>query len=105
MLAARLGNEIFRRFLMETMNRLMESDRLLIKDNIYLYIGTPRNRTVVKARKKKLYGVASGPYKRHYGVVLDGIGHRYFFRMPFRRRKELAERIKGGQHFYHTPWL
>jgi hypothetical protein len=83
----------------------MESDRLIIKDGISLYIGTPRNRTVVKARKKRMYRKDPGPYKRHHGVVLDGLGHKYFFRMPFRRRKELAERIKNGQHFYHTPWL
>lgn len=83
----------------------MESDRLHIKDNIYLYIGTPRNRKVVKSRKKKQYGLKPGPYKRYRGIVLDGFEHRYFFRMPFRRRKELSDRIKNGQNFAYTPWL
>lgn len=83
----------------------MESDRLHVKDDIYMYIGTPRNRKVVKARKKRLYSAVPGPYKRHFGVVLDGINHKYFFRMPFRRRNELAQRIKRGQNFHYTPWL
>lgn len=83
----------------------MESDRLIIKDGIYLYIGTPRNRTKVKARKKRSYSSTPGPHKRYHGIVLDGFEHKYFLRMPFRRRKELSERIRGGQNFYHTPWL
>jgi hypothetical protein len=103
--ARELSKEIARRFFFEVMNRLMESDRLVITKDISLYIGTPkppRWKTLKTIRNKRV----KTPYRnRYYGVVLDGVAHKYRFRMPYRRRKELRERVLSGQNFYYTPWL
>jgi len=100
-LARRVGNEVFRHFLYIVVSRLMEGDRLIFDDSISLFIGTIKNnpKGIAKPRKKRQIYFENPGYRR--GIVLHGLDHEYFFRMPFRRRKELVERIKNGQEFYN----
>lgn len=81
----------------------MESERLVINKELSLYIGTPKQPK--KSPKKQQKFKVVGDKRKVYGVVLDGMEHEYFFRMPLRRRKELMQRILKGQNFCYTPWL
>src|SRR5690606_40712637 len=52
--------------------------------------------------------ILTSHYKPHvylyntHGVILNGFFHRYYFRMPGRRRRELRERLKKGQSFIRS---
>lgn len=77
----------------------MEGDRILLPYGKIMYIGViPDNpRRIAKWRKKKALNLHTNG--RRYGVKLIGMDHDCYFRMPFRRRKELVDRINGGQNF------
>lgn len=82
---------------------ILESDRVLIphkKTPSILYIGQiPDNpKRIAKRRKKKQVRFATNDVR--YGVVLDGFDHSYYFRMSFRNRCRLYERIKAGQNYH-----
>lgn len=96
-----LGAKIFNTFLNIVVSRLMESDRLLLGEGKSMFIGQLRKNSekVGKLRKKNQFYFSTLSVKR--GVVLHGTKHEYYFRMPFRRRKELMLRIKKGQNFYN----
>lgn len=101
MVAEFVACHVFRHFMHILVNRLMESDRLVIDDQLSLFIGTVKKnpKKVAKARKKKqIYFATLG---RRYGVVLHGMEHDFYFRMPYRRRKELYDRITEGQNFFN----
>ena len=96
-----VGARIFRHFMSIMVSRLMESDRLIIEDGISLFIGTIKNnpKGIAKRHKKKQIYFENPGYRK--GLVLHGLEHDYFFRMPSRRRQELVMRIKEGQDFYN----
>jgi len=96
-----VGARIFRHFLHIVINRLMQQDRLVITPEISMFIGLLKKnpKRVAKVRKKKkIYFANSG---RHYGLLLHGFEHEYYFRMPYRRRKQLANLIKEGNRYYN----
>ena len=82
-------------------SRLMDGDRLIINNEVSLFIGTIKNnpKGIAKARKKRQIYFENPGYRK--GLVMTGLEHEYFFRMPARRRKELVMRIKDGQEFYN----
>lgn len=97
--AEKVGARIFRHFLHLVVNRLMEGDRLVLDDDLSLLIAwTKFNRKrVVNTRKKRQ--ICWSNLGQNCGVMLHGMDHKYYFRMPRRRRLELASRIKAGQNF------
>lgn len=80
-------------------NHLMESDRLVLSEGRSLMIAwTKLNRKrVVNTRKKRQ--ICWGHLGENCGVILHGMEHKYYFRMPRRRRIELSQRIVAGQNF------
>lgn len=81
------------------MDRLMESDRLVLPDGASLLIARTKKdpKRVVKYNKyKQIYWANRG---FEYKVVMHGFPHKYYFRMPLRRRLELRDRINKGQNF------
>lgn len=98
-IAGRLGSLIIRLFFKKVIDRLMNSDILDIGYGRRLYIGRIRENPKMIAKKRKRVNPLLLTMGKRYGVVMDGFSHNYYFRMPFRRRKELYERIKSGQSF------
>ena len=94
-----LGQKIIRIFLRIIVDKMMEGDRILLPYGKIMYIGViPDNpRRIAKWSKKKLINLHTNG--RRYGVKLVGMQHDAYFRMPQRRRSELAERIQAGQNF------
>ena len=94
-----LGQRIIRIFLKNIIDKMMEGDRILLPYGKIMYIGMiPDNpHRIAKWKKKKALNLHTNG--RRYGVKLIGMEHDCYFRMPSRRRKELADRINGGQNF------
>lgn len=67
-----------------------------------MFIGNIPNNPKRIAHKMKKDNLMLHTMRKRYGVVMESNGKRLSvqFRMPGRRRKELAERILGGQNFY-----
>lgn len=78
---------------------MMEGDRIILPYGKIMYIGViPDNpKRIAKWRKKKQLNLHTDG--KRYGVKLIGMEHSCYFRMPYRRRKELYERIIAGQNF------
>lgn len=78
---------------------MMEGDRILLPYGKIMYIGViPNNRKrIAKWRKKKMLNLHTDG--KRYGIKMIGMDHKCYFRMPQRRRTELANRIKSGQNF------
>lgn len=94
--AQRAYARLVRMFWKKVIDRLMESERFLIDDEISMYIGRvdkDENQILTSHYKPHVY-----LYNTH-GVILNGFFHRYYFRMPGRRRRELRARLKKGQSF------
>lgn len=99
MVAERLNAVIIRAFWSKVISRLMESEVLQINPYTSMYVGVTDIRgsgRAVKHRKKKMAYLRQS---KIYGIVLNGFFHEYYFLMPYRRRKELFERLKKGQNF------
>lgn len=94
--AQRAYSKLVRLFWKKVIDRLMESDRFLIDDEISMYIG--RLDKDVNQVTRKNYKPHLGWLNTH-GVILNGFFHNYYFRMPGRRRRELRARLKKGQSF------
>lgn len=94
--AQRAYSKLMRMFWKKVVDRLMMSEVFHIDNELSMYIGR---------LDKDVNYVRSPGYKPYlqllntHGVILNGFFHRYYFRMPARRRKELRERIKRGQSF------
>lgn len=67
-----------------------------------LFIGVVPNNPNRIAKQMKKDNVPWHTMRKRYGIVMESEGKRLAvqFRMPQRRRKELAERILKGQNFY-----
>lgn len=98
-MAAKVGKTIVRDAIAYIVDRMMESDRLLLPYGKQMYIGViPNNpKRIAKRRKKVELNLHTGG--KRFGVRMDGTKENYYFRMPKRRRKELRERIMNGQWF------
>lgn len=97
-----VGVRIFKHFMHLMVNRLLESDRVILRPGVSMFIGTIKNNpdSIAKRHKKKQIYWENPGYR--YGLVVWGaIEHEYFFRMPARRRQELVLRIKEGQSFHN----
>lgn len=93
--ARRISAKLIRMFWARVVDRLMESDRLVIDPYTSMYIGVERMYNPKKHRRPKKVVISD----YIYGIVLNGFFHDYFFRMPARRRAELYERLRQGQSF------
>ena len=99
-LAFLLGKKILRLFLEKVVDHLMNSDRITFGREKSMYIGLIKHNPerMVKASKQNDPLVHSGG--KRYGVKMTGIGRDHYFRIPYRRRVELKDRIMKGQPFY-----
>jgi hypothetical protein len=95
--AQRAYSRLIRLFWSKAIDRMMQSDRLLVDNDITMYIGKvdkDKNLIYDKTHKKSYLRMANT-----HGVILNGFFHNYYFRMPARRRRELRKRLKNGQSF------
>lgn len=96
-----VGARIFRHFLFLLVNHLMDSDRVVLQGGESIFIGLHKKnseRVASYRKKRQIYFANNG---RRYGIILYGLDHKYYFRMPHRRRLELRDRINKGQRFYN----
>ena len=96
--AQKLTNAVLRKFFQLLIDHLFDLDRLVIRKKYSMYIGKLRKPHLVKKNKQHQHNFHTDG--KWYGVVLDGLNHRYFFRMPRRRREELRKRIQEGEQYY-----
>lgn len=99
-LANILGKKIVRIFIRILTEHLLDSDRIILGYGRSMYIGPiPHNpkRTVAKRWKNNHLFHTGG---KRYGIILEGTSYRPYFRMPFRNRKKLAEKIFEGNRYY-----
>lgn len=99
-LAFLLGKKILRLFLEKVVDHLMASDRIILGNEKYMYIGVIPNNPDRMVKLSKQGDPLVHSRGRRYGVKMTGVGREHYFRMPYRRRLELSERIKNGQSFY-----
>lgn len=98
-MACKVGKTVIRDMFTYIIDRLMESDRLLLPNGKQMYIGSiPRNpNRIIKQHKKYRLNLHTGG--KTFAVRMDGTKENYYFRMPSRRRRELYQRIMKGQWF------
>lgn len=98
----RLGVRIVKSMFKHIVNRLMESEIFDMGYRQKMFIGVIPNNPDRIAKQVKKDNPMWHTMRRRYGVVMESEGKRLSvqFRMPSRRRKELAERILKGQRFY-----
>lgn len=94
-----LGQKIIRLFLKYIVDKMLEGDRILLPYGKMMYIGVIPHKAdrIAKFEKKKFQNPHTSG--RRYGVKLVGMEHDSYFRMPYKRRAELASRILGGQRY------
>jgi hypothetical protein len=98
-MASHVGKVIVRDMFTYIVDRLMQSDRLILPYGKEMYIGhIPHNPKRI-AKKWKLHELNLHSGGKRFGVRMDGTKENYYFRMPKRRRKELRQRIMDGQWF------
>jgi hypothetical protein len=101
-IAYRLGVLIVKSMFKHIINRLMESEIFNMGYRQRLFIGSIPNNPNRIAKQVKKDNVPWHTMRRRYAVVMESEGKRLSvqFRMPQRRRQELADRILKGQRFY-----
>lgn len=85
--------KLVKTFWRKVVDRMMESERFIINDELSMYIGR-----VDPDKNNPAIGELQDIRTTH-GVILNGFFHNYYFRMPYRRRRELRDRLKKGQSF------
>lgn len=95
----RVGTSVIRTFFKHLVDAVMESNWVTLPDDVVCQIGTvPTNSKRITKDKNKKVGLlhTGGKWK---GIVLRGLLHNCYIRMPLRRRTELYQRIIDGQDF------
>jgi hypothetical protein len=96
-----VGVTVVRDSLAYIVGRLLEGDRYMTPYTRQMYIGVlPKNRTTTSTKKRRIPPDKKlPPPKQVFGIIVEGMDQNYYFRMPGRRRKELAKRIQAGQWY------
>lgn len=98
-MAEKVGKVIVRDMMRYIVDRLMQSDRLMLPYGKQLYIGVIPDNPKRIAKKHKLRNLCLETGGKRFGVRMDGTKENYYFRMPRRRRTELATRLLNNQWF------